>query len=53
MLCFADKPSLIVDPPALEKLIENTSTQVCCQGNSNPPMGSDQMEGESELFSCQ
>ncbi|XP_052103116.1 uncharacterized protein LOC127736593 [Mytilus californianus] len=32
------KPSLTVDRPAREKFIENTSTQVCCQGNSNPPM---------------
>ncbi|CAC5393266.1 HMCN [Mytilus coruscus] len=32
------KPSLTIDHPALVKLIENTSSQVCCQGNSNPSM---------------
>lgn len=37
VLHFVDKPSLTFDLPAREKLIENTSTQVCCLGTSNPP----------------
>lgn len=37
-LCFVDKPSLTVDHPLLEQLIEYNSLEVCCKGNSNPPL---------------
>lgn len=36
IICFADKPLLVVDYLENQEVIENTSLEVCCQGHSNP-----------------
>lgn len=49
-MCFVNKPSLTIDHPARENLIENTSTTVCCQGNSNPPTDEIKWKGNGKYL---